>query len=142
MISPNCSRILRTVAATRRRIAEGSSSFSILPMVASMVAVVEVSVSAQQPLLAARHRIDGRGRYPCQGGDIVHFGRKITALAEQLTCRLHDRLPRCLRILLAAAHSDGRPLAISHCVWDNQNRSGIITPEPIALWETNPTRSG
>ena len=62
---------------------------------------------AQQPLFATRHGIDGRGRYPRQGGDIVHFGRKITALAEQPTRRPHDRLPRCLRILLAAAHSAG-----------------------------------
>jgi ketopantoate reductase len=62
---------------------------------------------AQQCLLATRHGIEGRGRYPRQGGDIVHFGRKITALAEQPTRRPHDRLPRCLRILLAAAHSDG-----------------------------------
>jgi hypothetical protein len=38
-------------------------------------------------LLATRHGIDGRGRYPRQGGDIVHFGRKITALAEQPTRR-------------------------------------------------------
>ncbi len=30
----------------------------------------------------------------------------------------------------------------AHWVWDNQNRSGIITPGPIAFWETNPTRSG
>src|SRR6266404_2591305 len=46
-------------------------------------------------MMWTRHGINGRGRYPRQGGDIVHFGRKITALAEQPTRRPHDRLPRC-----------------------------------------------
>ncbi len=38
--------------------------------------------SVQQPMLAARHCVDGRRRDPRQGCDFVYFGGEVTPLAE------------------------------------------------------------